>query len=573
MLVFLALVLTADLYFAPAVANIARWMDLSEDVAGATLLAFGNGAPDFFTQVAAITYGENVDLLLALGEGIGAGVYVSCFCLACSLLAAKADPVTGVVVQVPRLPFLRDAVTYLAGLVMALLAVRDHVFTRPEAASMLLLYTMYVVTVLYGSRLADLVHPGGGSHRGGAFVEGGAEHAVHLGLVSDRPEAAPELELIAAHTSAMRHRQQALDVGAAADASSPASPRLLKSSTAPAAAPPVQTGTAGGSAGPSSPRGLLPPNHDREESLPPPESLWRQLVTWLAQSIGRSARAARSDAGDVEGIDSHAVGDAEAEPEPFSWAWIQPLSIPVKLCLALTMADPRHGAPRVSQVHAMLIAVFMPPLLGMVLGASLPPSPALHIASIIFRCLLVLACAAKFPSRGIPGADSALVSGIAFVSGLAWMDLCADEVVAIFQSLGRILNFPEDLLGGTIMCWAASVGDLVGMLAVVRQGHVQMVVTSCLAGPIFQLLAGLGIGMLIADTDAGSASAVTLDTELRVLFGFGVSVLVGAYILAVPLFYKCALTRRFAALMMALYVGFVAVYTTIGLQPVRGRRR
>ena len=572
MLVFLALVLTADLYFAPAVGNIARWMDLSEDVAGATLLAFGNGAPDFFTQVAAITYGENVDLLLALGEGVGAGIYICCFCLACSLLAAKADPLTGDVVHVPRLPFLRDAVTYLAGLVMALLAVRDHVFTRPEAASMLLLYTMYVVAVLYGSRLADLVHPGG--HRGGALTEGGAEHAVLLGLGSDRSEAAPELELIAAHTSAMRHRPQALEVGfAASDASSPASPRLLKPATAPAAAAPsVQTGTAGGSAGPSSPRGLAPPNHDREASLPPPESLWRQLVTWLTQSIGRSARAAHSDVGDVEGRHAHAVGDGEAEQEPYAWAWIQPLAIPVRLCLALTMADPRHGAPRVSPVHAMLIAVFMPPLLGMVLGASLPPSPPLHMASIILRCLLVLACAAKFPARGIPGADSALVSGIAFVSGLAWMDLCADEVVAIFQSLGRILNFPEDLLGGTIMCWAASVGDLVGMLAVVRQGHVQMVVTSCFAGPIFQLLAGLGVGMLIADTDAGSASAVTLDTELRVLFGFGVSVLVGAYILAVPLLYKCSLTRRFAALIVALYVGFVIVYTAIGLQPVRGRR-
>ena len=568
MLVFLALVLTADLYFAPAVANIARWMDLSEDVAGATLLAFGNGAPDFFTQVAAITYGENVDLLLALGEGVGAGIYVCCFCLACSLLAAKADPLTGVVVHVPRLPFLRDAVTYLAGLVMALLAVRDHVFTRPEAASMLLLYSMYVAAVLYGHRLVDMAHPSGGQ-RGDGVAGGDAEHNVLLGIMSDRSADGPELELMAAHASAMRHRPQAVEVEAGADASSPspASPRLLKSSPAAAAASsPVPAGT--GTSGPGSPRA-----HGGEASLPPAEGVWRQLLTWVTQSVGRSARAAGcSGSGGAEETHAHAVGEAEAEQGPATWAWLQPLAVPVRLCLALTMADPKPGAPRVSPVHAMLIAVFMPPLLGMVLGVSLPASKTLTVVSVALRCLLVLACAARFPTRGIPGADSALVSGIAFVSGLAWMDLCADEVVAIFQSLGRILNFPEDLLGGTIMCWAASVGDLVGMLAVVRQGHVQMVVTSCFAGPIFQLLAGLGVGMLIADTDAGTASAVTLDTELRVLFGFGVSMLVAAYILGVPLLYKCALTRRFAALIAALYVCFVVVYTTIGLQPVRGRR-
>ena len=66
----MALSMSAELFFAPAVSNIAAWMRLSDDVAGATLLAFGNGAPDFFTQVAAITHGKSVDLPLALGEGV-----------------------------------------------------------------------------------------------------------------------------------------------------------------------------------------------------------------------------------------------------------------------------------------------------------------------------------------------------------------------------------------------------------------------------------------------------------------------------------------------------------------------
>jgi Ca2+/Na+ antiporter len=120
MLVFTALSLSADVFFAPAVSNIAEWLRLSDDVAGATLLAFGNGAPDFFTQVAAITHGKSVDLPLALGEGVGAGMYVSCFCLAVSVLCAPAG------VPVPPGPFIRDVVAYLGGFLIIIAAAMDR---------------------------------------------------------------------------------------------------------------------------------------------------------------------------------------------------------------------------------------------------------------------------------------------------------------------------------------------------------------------------------------------------------------------------------------------------------------
>ena len=54
LLLFALVGATADAFFAPAVAAIADRLQLSPDVAGCTLLAFGNGACDFFTQLAAI---------------------------------------------------------------------------------------------------------------------------------------------------------------------------------------------------------------------------------------------------------------------------------------------------------------------------------------------------------------------------------------------------------------------------------------------------------------------------------------------------------------------------------------
>ena len=42
--------IVASGFFIPALENIAAYLGLPEDVAGATLLAFGNGAPDVFAR-------------------------------------------------------------------------------------------------------------------------------------------------------------------------------------------------------------------------------------------------------------------------------------------------------------------------------------------------------------------------------------------------------------------------------------------------------------------------------------------------------------------------------------------
>ncbi len=44
---------------------------------GVTFLAFGNGAPDVFSAIAAITNAKNGDAGLAFGALLGAGIFVS----------------------------------------------------------------------------------------------------------------------------------------------------------------------------------------------------------------------------------------------------------------------------------------------------------------------------------------------------------------------------------------------------------------------------------------------------------------------------------------------------------------
>ena len=75
-----ALGTTADGFLIPQLAYLSTLLKLSPDVAGVTLLALGNGAPDVFTGIAVATQrGETLDFSLLLSDIVGGSVFM---CLA-----------------------------------------------------------------------------------------------------------------------------------------------------------------------------------------------------------------------------------------------------------------------------------------------------------------------------------------------------------------------------------------------------------------------------------------------------------------------------------------------------------
>ena len=65
-LLFFIMTVTAEVFLCPAIEFLAGWMGLAPDIAGVTLFAFASGAPDLFTQVAALAAGDHVDMELAV---------------------------------------------------------------------------------------------------------------------------------------------------------------------------------------------------------------------------------------------------------------------------------------------------------------------------------------------------------------------------------------------------------------------------------------------------------------------------------------------------------------------------
>ena len=74
---FLLLGSTADEYLTPAIENLVERFGFSETLAGVTLLAFANGAPDVLSSFSATSGGSSDGIFLSLGAIFGAGLFVT----------------------------------------------------------------------------------------------------------------------------------------------------------------------------------------------------------------------------------------------------------------------------------------------------------------------------------------------------------------------------------------------------------------------------------------------------------------------------------------------------------------
>lgn len=75
-----------------------------------------------------------------------------------------------------------------------------------------------------------------------------------------------------------------------------------------------------------------------------------------------------------------------------------------------------------------------------------------------------------------------------------WIDWIADKLVALLEFLGIVLHIPNYIMGLTVLAWGNSMADLSANVTMARKGLANMAITACFAGPLFNILIGLGAG-------------------------------------------------------------------------------
>lgn len=134
---------TAEDYLEPVVSKISRKLRLSESLAGVTLVALANGAPDV---IAAFAAGGNADqgVLVPLGGLLGAGVFTIAIILAVCILFSPTK-----MIATEKSALRRDCVFYLFGtLYVFALGIYGEINIW-GAMGFFVQYLVFIIVVLY----------------------------------------------------------------------------------------------------------------------------------------------------------------------------------------------------------------------------------------------------------------------------------------------------------------------------------------------------------------------------------------------------------------------------------------
>lgn len=86
-----------------------------------------------------------------------------------------------------------------------------------------------------------------------------------------------------------------------------------------------------------------------------------------------------------------------------------------------------------------------------------------------------------------------------FFMSMCWIYLLCEVIVTLLELIGLITGLPSSFLGLTILSWGNSLGDYFASVSISKSGFGEMAITGCMAGPVFNLMLGLGLTTMVCN--------------------------------------------------------------------------
>jgi len=132
-----------DRFFIPSLDAISHRLKMSDDAAGATLMASGSSAPELFIAIIALIYGGD-NLEIGVGTIVGSALFNLLVIIGAVALVHSA--------RVAWQPMFRDIIFYIGSILLLYWAFRDSQIQIMEVIIFLVFYFIYVVAVMNWKR-------------------------------------------------------------------------------------------------------------------------------------------------------------------------------------------------------------------------------------------------------------------------------------------------------------------------------------------------------------------------------------------------------------------------------------
>ena len=557
---FVCLAVTAEDYFCPALTSISKMLKLSQNVAGVTFLALGNGSPDIFSCIAALGSGNLETSFLALGAMFGAGLFVNTI-----VIGAVTISQDGYVLA--RRPFFRDCIFYLAAIYWTWYNCYNKKLDLATGIGYIALYGIYVLLVIIGrlvfqkfikkQSLTTTVNPD-------AVIDSNyaADSNPQTGEFFDADqENIPIVESDTDETTNHDH-QEVADTEVDNDGEWTEIPGVRSAAFTRALAV-AQTLPY-----------LVQESNRRSNSILGPETAETPL---LRHDLSYSSPLQRNTS--VYEYPSYSMGAAKQMVQNFIQAlnplhlddWESEYSLKDKVFdvvsapgnvffkISIPVVDldaPLLGWSKLLNSLQLLICPIIACLLLQQTNNTLISVPIPVIAGccgLMFMIVMLLTS-----SQGeAPIYFKAVYTLLGFLMSILWIYTIANEIVSLLSTFGHMFRINGAILGLTVLSWANSIGDLVSDVAMAKQGYPQMAVSACIGGPCLNMLLGIGLASTIAILKHGRALELKLSGSLVISSAF-LMFTICSHLVAIPLM-KFKVKKWYGFYTFGLYCCFLVI--------------
>ena len=501
---FIALAIVCDEYFVPALEVISEKWNLSNDIAGATLMAAGGSAPELFTSLTGTFKNSDV----GFGTIVGSAVFNVMFVIGvCAVASVK-------VLHLTWWPLARDCSYYAVTLFILSRFMSDTEIYWHEAFILLLLYGGYVLMMAYNVRIykfilervlkydditvklalaegsddddVNLLKPTGfraGLYKfltGKGSLTETAGTAIVTQIAGDVKDTFNKIDI---------NRDGTLQVNEVGN--------LLKE---------VTGGGAGAKVNPEDVKVVMKEidvDGDGEVSL-------EEFTQWYLKSEERIKNDIRVAFDRYDGTKVGTVKDGTLTPEEVKKALKELNSKAVDdeeveaACLKMTKGRPNaivtfedfqsfYMGSALSKKRASVMVEQAEAAAG--IDLSMPTEGGIIAKANWAICLPLMAAMLAIPDVRVPGKEKYCF--VSFFVSICYIGFFSYFMVEWAATVGQTFRIPEIVMGLTILAAGTSVPDLLSSVIVAKQGHGDMAVSSSIGSNIFDILVGLPLPWLL----------------------------------------------------------------------------